>query len=501
MSEEQKKPVKKAVTPGEKLLHNMFRLLQVVKIHQANNKLFSDNVKLFQDVLEEIWHSTTTANFALYRGRFYLNDERIVYTPTMWATSAKMTEYFQARGINGIRFIDKGQLDADSIVGFMDVFNRATKAEQPSLWLAETLKERYPWVEINKEEDKGIFVEGQGPADQAAPGRQMIVRGSSAQSNSTLAKQTYSQALTAMRTLIERLTAGKTAGVQKSKRAIEALIDLLYEDEISFLSLSTVRDVEDQLYTLSVNVAILSMCMGKRLGLSRTGLEQLGLSGLFHDLGKAGEVGETAARPEKLEGESLQKVQEHSLLSVLNIIRLIASHGLKHSILAPAGEHHMGLDHSGYPKIGREKEPLSLFGRLLAVADQYDALTSTRPWREAFAPHDALVKLMGDAGTKLDPVIMKVFVNLLGAWPPGSVLLLDTHEAALAHYTPNPSVGARPIAKLLNASDEGEFSPGETVDLGERDNETGEYLRNIVSTVHASLLNIQPVTFLLPEQQ
>jgi hypothetical protein len=90
-------------------------------------------------------------------------------------------------------------------------------------------------------------------------------------------------------------------------------------------------------------------------------------------------------------------------------------------------------------------------------------------------------------------------VNLLGSWPPGSILLLDTHEAAIAHYTPNSAVGARPIAKLLVSNGDSGFSAGETVDLSEIDPATGLFRRNIVSTAHAAQLDIQPVSYLLPE--
>jgi HD-GYP domain-containing protein (c-di-GMP phosphodiesterase class II) len=496
--EEVKKPQKKVATPGERLLHNMFRLLQVVKIHQANNKLFEENVKLFSQVLAEVWSSTSTVQFTLYRGRFYLNDERIVYTPTMWATSAKMAEYFQQRGINELKFIDKGPLTQEQIVGFMGVFNRAVKESDPADWLETTLSESFPWVQINKASDKDLFSEGQAGEDAAA-GRSQIIRSSTSKSSPAFAKQAYSQALTALRTLTERLNSGKTAGVQKSKRAIETLIDLLFDDEITFLALATIRDDEDLLYTHSVNVAILAMCIGKHLGMGSSALEQLGLSGLFLDLGKSGQPKSVINKSQRLTGDELQLARDHSLLSVLDIIRLNASHGLKHSIIAAAGEHHMCIDHSGYPQVGNPELPLSLYGRILAIADQYDALTSTRPWREPIPPHDALVMLMKDAGSKLDPLILKVLVSILGAFPPGSILFLDTHEAAISQYTPSALVGARPVARLLNIDNEGFISGGDVIDLVDTNPTTGEYLRNIISSAHPSALSIQAVNFLLPD--
>ncbi|MDR2406270.1 MAG: HD domain-containing protein, partial [Deltaproteobacteria bacterium] len=387
--QEPKKPQKRVASPGEKLLLNMFSLLQVVKIHQSNNKLFADNVRLFKQVLEEIWQDSGVVQFTLYRGRFFLNDSRIIYTPSMWATSAKMAEYFQARGISGLRFIDRGPLTQEQIVGFMDVFNRATKEADPTEWLENAITGNFTWVEIVKSSEKDLFSDGQIAGDGSGGGSSVFRR--SEDNIGSVAKQAYSMALTAMRTLSERLSAGKSTGLQKCKRAIETLIGILFDDEISYLSLSTIRDANDQIYTHSVNVAILSMCIGKHLGLSRTSLEQLGLCGLFMDLGKIGELKELIEKPERLKGYDLKKARDHSLYSVLDIISLNASFGLKQSILAAAGEHHMGVDHSGYPVVGDEPEPISLSARILAIADQYDALTSIRPWRDPYPPHDALV--------------------------------------------------------------------------------------------------------------
>ncbi|MDR2353719.1 MAG: HD domain-containing protein [Deltaproteobacteria bacterium] len=484
---------KKKVSKGEKLLHAMFRLLQVVKIHQANNKLFSDNVNFFRDVLFELCSLGFSATFTMYRGRFYLNDERIVYSPTMWATSAKMVEYFQARGINGLKFSPVDQLSDDAIVGFMDVFNRATKDPNPSTWLQNKLAENYPWVEVTQDEDKGISEGGSAP-DNLQVGRTTILRGGPSKNVSFVAKQTYSQTLTSLRNLVERLNFGKSASVQKTKRAVQELIDLLFENEMVFLALSTIRDRDDQLFTHSVNVCILVLAMGHRLGLNRNTLEQLGLAALFHDLGKA-DVLATQSN-DKYQGTQKSQVENHALMSVYNIIRLNASYSLKHFILAPAGEHHMNVDRSGYPKIQGSEEPLSLFGRMLSVADQYNAMTSARPWRpEPYSPHEALVKLMESAGSKLDPVILKVFVNVLGAWPPGSILILDTHEIAIARFTMPSSV--LPLARLLDHNDEGVFVGGPLIDLSESDPMTGNFFRNVINSIHPATLNIQPVDFLL----
>ncbi|MDR2612538.1 MAG: HD domain-containing protein [Deltaproteobacteria bacterium] len=494
------KPSRKEKGPshGEQLLHCMFRLLQVVKIHQANNKLFSDNVSNFRDILMEIWVESPVAAFALYRGRFYLNDERIVYTPTMWATSAKMMEYFSQRGLNGLKFFQTEKLSDQDIVGFMDLFNRATRNEDPADWLKRNASQDYPWVTFTLDDDQGLQADSGEADDSGGVGRTSVLRAAPNANVSYVARQTYSQTLTALRALVTRLSAGKPAGIQKSKRAVQELIDLQMEDEAVFQSLSTIRDSADQLYTHSVNVTILVLGMGHRLGLSRGVLEHLGLCGLFHDLGKIGEDDVLNSTERIQGGHAAARLQSHSLKSVMNIIRLNASHTLKHLILGPAGEHHMGVDRSGYPKVGDEGAPLSLYGRMIAVADQYTALTSPRPWRpEPFSPHEALLKLMEQAGRQLDPVVLKVFVNLLGPWPPGSVLILDTHEVAISRYTP-ASTQSLPQARLVEMEPaSGIFIGGDMIELSEIDTSTGAFKRNILSSIHPSTLNIQPVDYLL----
>ncbi|MDR2350443.1 MAG: HD domain-containing protein [Deltaproteobacteria bacterium] len=483
---------------GEILLHAMFRLLQVVKIHQANNKLFSDNVKTFREVLQETWNEVPQTSITLYRGRFYMNDERMVYTPSMWTTSAKMMEFFQERNLNGIRFLSADKLDDKEIVDFMSAFNSATRHPEPAAWLEE-VSARHPWVKFVRDKDQALAKDD--PDEEGDPdtmGKTSSMRGAPSKNISRLARQVYSQTLTAMRNLVNRLLSGKIAGIQKSKRAVQELIDLMFEDEAVFLSLSTIRDRDDQLFTHSVNVAVLVVGTGRKLGLSRGMLEHLGLSGLFHDLGKANLAAHTA-RPERLEGRDLEAVRNHSLASVYNIIRLNAGHSLKQLVLGPAGEHHMGVDRSGYPKVGNPEEPLSLFGRIIAVADQYDALTSSRPWRpEPFSPRDALLKLMENAGKQLDPVVLKSFVSFVGPWPAGSVLILDTHEIALARHTPD-TAKALPQARLLESDGYGGFRGGELVEISEIDPLTGKPKRNIISSIHPDTLSIQPVDFLLHE--
>ena len=130
--------------------------------------------------------------------------------------------------------------------------------------------------------------------------------------------------------------------------------------------------------------------LGKRIGLSRISLSHLAICGLVHDLGKLGIPKEVLNKPGKLTDEEFKEIQTHPIKSVNQIIKLRAPADLKSKILLPPFEHHLKYDLSGYPQV-RNIKSVSLFGRIITIADVYDALTSPRIYRpEANSPDRAL---------------------------------------------------------------------------------------------------------------
>jgi len=146
-------------------------------------------------------------------------------------------------------------------------------------------------------------------------------------------------------------------GIRKTKRLVQMLVDILSEDESLLLGMSTIRDFDDYTYTHSVNVAVLSLCLGKRIGLSRTAMERLGICGLFHDLGKTAISREILFKPEQLTNREFEEIERHPVKSVINIVKLNTDEDLKAKIIPPIFEHHLRYDLSGYPRHHREKPP------------------------------------------------------------------------------------------------------------------------------------------------
>ncbi|MGH7233042.1 MAG: HD-GYP domain-containing protein, partial [Nitrospiraceae bacterium] len=167
---------------------------------------------------------------------------------------------------------------------------------------------------------------------------------------------------------------------------------------------------------------------------------------------------------------------------VLSMTRLRGVTNMPGRMASAAFEHHMNYDFSGYPKLSVPWTQ-SLTGRILTIADCYDAMTSARVYRrEPLAPEKVLKIMFSKSGQSFDPVLLKLFVNCVGLIPIGSLVLLDSNELAVV-LRPNSGeqVAQRPIVKIITDAT-GNPLEGPEVDLTETDSE-GRHLRSIVRLV------------------
>jgi HD-GYP domain-containing protein (c-di-GMP phosphodiesterase class II) len=365
---------------------------------------------------------------------------------------------------------------SENILRFARILNIALEKENPIVWIIEELKKKaFSWVEIlqipnTKEQDY---------------------------ERKEMARKTYSYALTSVKEVAQKINSQRQAGIRKLKRLVQNMVDILSEDESVLLGLSTMRDYDDYTYTHSVNVAILSLCLGKRIGLSRISLSHLAICGLVHDLGKLDIPKKVLNKPGKLTDEEFKVIQMHPIKSVNQIIKLRAPTDLKAKILLPPFEHHLKYDLSGYPRV-HNKKSVSLFGRIITIADVFDALTSPRIYRPAaVSPDRALDIMLKGSGKDFDPILLKVFINMLGVYPVGTLLRLDSGEFGIVVNRPRNGQPGRPVIVLLMSDDNGKFKKGNSVDLSEKDPKKDSFKRNILKSLHPATFGIQPADFIL----
>lgn len=464
---------------GESFVKELYRLIRIVKIHQENNQLVihcAENfIRGISDMVAEENH--VTIQFA--RGRVFLQNEKIPYRRDTEGLLQNLCGYFNKRGIGGLRFYTTiSDASVKELLTFARLLNAAGKEKNTLTWFARKLTdEQIAWVEIVHEPDVRENDPETDPEDLRM-----------------IARKTYVQVLASVKEVAQKVRARKRAGIGKTLRMAQNMVDLMMADESMFKALSTIRVYDDYTFCHSVNVAILSMCMGRHIGLSKGSLERLGLCGLLHDIGKVEVPEEILNKPGKLTPDEFEEMKKHALNSVRLIVKIQASRDRKARLLLPPFEHHLKYDLSGYPQTERKK-PITLFGRILTIADVYDAVTSPRVYRSSIlSPDRALGMMLKGAGKDFDPILIKVFINMLGVYPIGTLLKLDTGEMGLVEETREEA--HRPRVMLLNSDGKGGFGTGAKVNLNDKDPESGQYRRNIIQSYHPSAFNIQPADFI-----
>lgn len=296
------------------------------------------------------------------------------------------------------------------------------------------------------------------------------------------ARQTYVRSLDVTREVMMQARLGRTAGLKRVKRAVQGIVDSILSDPASMMGLTTLREFDEYTFVHSVNVCILSVALGRRLGLSKLQLLDLGLAALMHDIGKSRVSRETLNKRGAFTDDERLEMQSHTWQGVLAMLALPPGAGRPWRAMVAAFEHHLRIDLSGYPATVRERK-LSLFSKIIAVADGFDAATTTRVYQtQPWAPSDVLRGMRDNARLGFDPVVVKSFINLTGLYPVGTLVVLDTFEMGLVHSaSTDPTALSRPVVRLLSDTQGNMLADYLLADLTHRD-ALGTYYRTIIRT-------------------
>jgi HD-GYP domain-containing protein (c-di-GMP phosphodiesterase class II) len=465
----------------EEFLQNFYSLSQNARIHSDNHTLVIRGIEKFSGSINNfVEHDSLTLKIS--NDRLFIGDEKLPYNSTTKNLFDNIIRYFDTRGLEGVRFLEGVKhVSAKEILAFVRLLEHSGQKPEPLTWLTNCLAaQNIQWVELIKKSERP-------QADQESSYKDKGERWERARKDYTYAKASLEE-------VAQKIKDKKSVvGVGKTVRVVQNMVTNLIEDDEVYAAISTLRVFDDYTFTHSVNVAMLSMCLGNRINLSRRTLASLGICALFHDLGKIEIPKEVLHKKDKLDDSELKLIEEHSLNSARLVLRLKASPEGKARILVPLFEHHLKYDLSGYPRKDWKK-PLTLFGKIISIADKYDTLTSWRAYRKSLlSPDRALGYMLDHAGKDFDPVIIKVFINMLGVYPVGTLLRLDTDELALVVSSPSRNISKRPLVCVLKKESEGSYKKREIINLDERDTETGNYVREIIETYHPATFGIQPL--------
>lgn len=235
------------------------------------------------------------------------------------------------------------------------------------------------------------------------------------------------QSKLAVTSMFQEARMGKAVDTANAQKLVEEINDSVSRNPGALISLARLKTADDYTYMHSVAVCALMIALSKQLGLSEQETRRAGIAGLLHDLGKALMPMEVLNKPGKLTDEEFAIIKKHPAEGHR---LLLGNSGADEMMLDVVLHHHEKIDGTGYPK-GLKGEEISLFAKMGAVCDVYDAITSNRPYKAGWPPSESLRKMAEWAKGHFDQRVFQAFVKSLGIYPIGSLVRLESGRLGL----------------------------------------------------------------------
>lgn len=464
---------------GKVLVNQFYILLKTARLHDSGNVAWDQPIENFMKTIQELVQLKQESPLRLGGDHLFLGDLKLKMDIEGFTSFTSVIDEMKKREVGSILFRrTTNSLEVKRFV-YLFVALDTTTAESPYSTLVKQMEAagvmgiELEELEIQKEDFEGAL-----------------------EDTKELAKSTYFKTISAVNEVMENVKLGQAVSMKKAKRVVQSMVDLLLQEESTLLGLTTLRCHDVYTHNHSVNVCILALALGQRLGFSKGKLSELGMAALFHDIGKADIPVEILNKPTDFTEDEWRIMRKHPILGVKTLIKLKGLNELTIRMLTGAFEHHLNYDKSGYPRLATPWY-LTLSGRVISISDCYDALTSSRVYnRVPYSPDKALKFMLTKSGKAFDPTLLKIFVNVIGIYPIGTLVLLDTGELAVVMQTNlNLDRGDRPKVKLITDMAGNELD-GDIVDLTETDS-AGRYRKSITKTVDPTKYRIDVSRYFL----
>ncbi len=455
---------------AKNLINNLAVVLRSAQFHSPSNVAVLSAIEKFVAMINPFIESEALITIDVVGEFFYVNDTRVRYSVEYLLNFDYLIKEFKERELGTIEFKNTlTPVDIQRLIkAFIGCMNSQDRLETMMEMLSDT-----PQIVLGKLK----HVVEEGDADI----RKVV-------------KKTYFNAVSFSKGVIGKIKSGEKVGLKKAKRVVESMVDMLLEEESLLLGMTAIKEYDDYTYHHSVNVSILAVTLGHKLGLSKKQVTELGLMALFHDLGKMDIPEEILNKPSSFTDQEWEIVKKHPLWGAKAAIKLKGLDNTTIKTAVVAFEHHLNFDLKGYP-VTRFTKEVDFYSRIVTIADHYDAMTSARVYaRTPLKPDKALSVMVDRAGSMIDPILLKVFINMVGVYPIGTLVFLNSKEMGLVHET-NPLHSDRPRV-LVIVNSQGQKVEGYVVDLEEKD-EKGKFIKSIYKTLDPNKYNINLAEYLL----
>ena len=483
---------------ARRLLKQLPAALKNAQIYPLDHPYFTHSLQLVQDSLDNLFKYQQEITFSLVENELYFGDTALVEDSL---NQRQFIKEFEQRHISNLTFLPG--VTRDELIAFMQILAQVT--DEPAS--PEDLLRRFKEREITHILLGEVLLSGGGTGGGGGLGTGSGGGGGgggigsgagSGVGDYTIfslesrrrAQGIYFGSISVIKKIMNDVESDREFTLDQVRAVIGEIVGLVIKDERYLLGLTTIKNYDEYTYNHSVNVALLALYLGKLLGLSNEQLSILGEAAMLHDVGKVKIPKSILNKAGVLSPEEWKIMEKHALEGAEILSQISGIHDLSISV---AFEHHLHYDLSGYPEVSGVRE-VNPFSRLVTICDVYDAATSLRVYHAPVLGARIIAMILSKKGTFFDPVMAKAFVQMMGIYPVGSLVRLDTDELAVV-YANNLHNILRPQVTLVSETDK--TGALNIVNLEEIEKESMTFKRTIREVLSAPALNIEVTKYFM----
>jgi len=268
----------------------------------------------------------------------------------------------------------------------------------------------------------------------------------------------YRESVKIVKSVMEDIRGGKMFNNNAVKNVASNIAEITRKNRNVLTSVTKLKHHDNYTFQHSMNVSIYAASLASHLGMKQSEIEVIANAGLLHDVGKMLVPSDILNKPGKLSDEEFVIMRNH----VQYGYDFLKKQNIPTEMLRLTYEHHERYDGSGYPN-GLKDEHISIEGKIGAVVDIYDAITSDRVYHKGMEPPSALKLMFKWADSHINKKVFQFFIKNIGIYPVGSLVLMSSHELGIVGKT-NLNKPTDPVV-LIFMNQKGDKLPIKAVDL------------------------------------
>lgn len=304
------------------------------------------------------------------------------------------------------------------------------------------------------------------------------------------AKETFDNSNAHIREVMQQVQQNSKIDIENSKELVSQCVTSILNEPSAMFWMTKIKDQDEYTAEHCLRVGILAIAFGKHLQLSPEELELIGLCGMLHDVGKMKVPSSILNKKGALTSEEFEIVKEHT---VLGYIFLKEHGGIAEEVCTAAYNHHESLTGNGYPR-QIDAGYLSLYDRMIAIVDSYDAMTSDRCYRQGISPDRATSILYKGTKHRYDEYLVKEFIKMVGVYPVGSFIQLNNGFYGIV-LSANPESKLNPVIEIIADEKKVPLSKKVAIDLSKGEKHEGVELK-ISRSISDNEMNVDMQEFI-----